>query len=228
MRRQLTCALVAATTLVLGMASGAGAQTVTNAQLQKGLADPGTWLNYGGDYGSQRHSPLTQITPANVDAALGRSGRSRPTRSASSSRRRWCVQRHHVRHRAEQHGVGRRRAHRPADLALPPRPARRTSTVVLRPRQSRLRGARRHALHDTLDAHLLALDMKTGAVVWDSTSSTTTRPGYSGDARAARRQGQGDRRHRRRRVRHPRLHRRLRRGRPASARGASGRFPGPA
>src|SRR5262245_25835417 len=52
--------------LVVAVSSGAGAQNVTNAQLEKGLADPGAWLNYGGDYGSQRHSPLTQITPANV------------------------------------------------------------------------------------------------------------------------------------------------------------------
>ena len=53
--------------LVVLAAAAAAAQSVTNAQLQKGLADPGAWLNYGGDYGSQRHSPLTQITPANVD-----------------------------------------------------------------------------------------------------------------------------------------------------------------
>ena len=25
------------------------------------------WLNYGGDYAGQRHSPLTQITPANIN-----------------------------------------------------------------------------------------------------------------------------------------------------------------
>ncbi|MGH9384546.1 MAG: PQQ-binding-like beta-propeller repeat protein, partial [Vicinamibacterales bacterium] len=43
------------------------AQNVTNDQLLKGLADPSAWLNYSGDYGGQRHSPLTQITPANVN-----------------------------------------------------------------------------------------------------------------------------------------------------------------
>ena len=42
-------------------------QTVTADQLSKGLADPGSWLNYSGDYGGQRHSPLTQVTPANVN-----------------------------------------------------------------------------------------------------------------------------------------------------------------
>ena len=29
--------------------------------------EPGRWLTYSGDYTGQRHSPLTQITPDNVD-----------------------------------------------------------------------------------------------------------------------------------------------------------------
>ena len=62
----------------------------------------------------------------------------------------------------------------------------------------------------TLDAHLLALDMKTGAVVWDATLEDY-KTGYAATLAPHRRQGQGDRRRRRRRVRHPRLHRRLRR-----------------
>ena len=39
---------------------------VTAQDLRDGLKNPTRWLNYGGDYGNQRHSPLTQITPANV------------------------------------------------------------------------------------------------------------------------------------------------------------------
>jgi len=39
---------------------------VTNAQLLAGLKDPSAWLMFGGDYTNQRHSPLTQITPQNV------------------------------------------------------------------------------------------------------------------------------------------------------------------
>jgi PQQ-dependent dehydrogenase (methanol/ethanol family) len=41
--------------------------TVTAQDLRDGLKNPTRWPNYGGDYGNQRHSPLTQITPANVN-----------------------------------------------------------------------------------------------------------------------------------------------------------------
>src|SRR3954451_2112899 len=44
-----------------------GPPFITFQQLRDGLKDPSSWLVYGGDYGSQRHSPLTQITPANVN-----------------------------------------------------------------------------------------------------------------------------------------------------------------
>jgi alcohol dehydrogenase (cytochrome c) len=43
------------------------ARPVTNQDLLDGLKDPGKWLMFGGDYGNQRHSPLTQITTQNVD-----------------------------------------------------------------------------------------------------------------------------------------------------------------
>jgi alcohol dehydrogenase (cytochrome c) len=39
---------------------------VTSAELAAGLADPTRWLTFSGDYTGQRHSPLRQITPRNV------------------------------------------------------------------------------------------------------------------------------------------------------------------
>ena len=43
------------------------AQTsVTYDRLLNSAKEPHNWLTYGGDYFSQRYSPLTQITPANV------------------------------------------------------------------------------------------------------------------------------------------------------------------
>src|SRR2546425_6087605 len=47
-------------------AQQAEAPQVTFQNLRDGLKDPSRWVIYGGDYGSQRHSPLTQITPQNV------------------------------------------------------------------------------------------------------------------------------------------------------------------
>jgi alcohol dehydrogenase (cytochrome c) len=42
------------------------AQEITNSDLLGGLANPSRWLTHSGDYSGQRFSPLTQITPANV------------------------------------------------------------------------------------------------------------------------------------------------------------------
>lgn len=39
---------------------------VTPQDLSDGLKNPTRWLTYGGDYANHRHSPLTEITPANV------------------------------------------------------------------------------------------------------------------------------------------------------------------
>jgi len=40
---------------------------VTYQDLRDGFKNTSRWLTYSGDYTSQRHSPLTQITPSNVD-----------------------------------------------------------------------------------------------------------------------------------------------------------------
>ena|SRR5437773_11931646 len=61
---------VAAVILAMGSLPGSAQQAetpqVTFQNLRDGLKDPTRWVIYGGDYGSQRHSPLTQITPQNV------------------------------------------------------------------------------------------------------------------------------------------------------------------
>src|SRR5580765_1046635 len=47
-------------------ASTAFAQNVTYQDVLGGLKNPEQWLSVGGDYAGRRHSPLTQITPANA------------------------------------------------------------------------------------------------------------------------------------------------------------------
>jgi alcohol dehydrogenase (cytochrome c) len=42
------------------------AQQITGADVTNGLANSGRWLTYSGDYTGQRHSPLTQMTPGNA------------------------------------------------------------------------------------------------------------------------------------------------------------------
>ena len=43
-----------------------GSSEVTAQDLQEGLKHGSRWLMYSGDYTGMRHSPLKQITPANV------------------------------------------------------------------------------------------------------------------------------------------------------------------
>src|SRR5579862_7890903 len=47
-------------------AQEAGAPNITAADVRNGLKDPTRWLTYSGEYNGQRHSPLKQITPENA------------------------------------------------------------------------------------------------------------------------------------------------------------------
>ena len=65
MRALLKIVAIIAGAVTLG-AQTAGPQ-ITSQDLLDGLKDPTRWLTYGGDYSGTRHSPLTQITPENVN-----------------------------------------------------------------------------------------------------------------------------------------------------------------
>ena len=134
--------------------------------LLDGLANPARWLTYSGDYSGRRHSPLTQITPANAGQLAaqwtfqtGVAGKFEATPIVIDGVL-------YVDRPAEQR-LGHRWQDRPSDLALSAAGARRRPRL-LRPGQSRL--CRIQAIGSiiaTLDAHLVALDMKTGKVIWD-------------------------------------------------------------
>ena len=154
------------------------------------------------------------VQPAHADHAgerqrgCSRSGRSRRRRSATSKRRRSCATTSST-SPARRTWRGRSTRARATDLALSPRAAARADRL-LRPRQPRLRRARRQAVHDDArrpSARARHEDRRHRLGCHDGGLQERLRL----DARAARRQGQGDRRRRRRRVRHPRIHRRLRR-----------------
>jgi alcohol dehydrogenase (cytochrome c) len=51
---------------VLVLAQEAATPGVTWQDLLQGYKNPSRWITYSGDYTGQRHSPLTQITPANA------------------------------------------------------------------------------------------------------------------------------------------------------------------
>src|SRR5437870_8698571 len=59
--------LVAAAATWSVAAQQAAPAQVTAEDLRDGLKNPTRWLTYGGNYANQRPSPLTRITPANVN-----------------------------------------------------------------------------------------------------------------------------------------------------------------
>jgi alcohol dehydrogenase (cytochrome c) len=150
-------------------AQQASSPTITAQDLLEGLKNPARWLTYSGDYNGQRHSPLTQITPANVGrlaaqwtfqaetVALNRGFEATPIALdgvlyvTGSNNYAWALDartgRPFWRYRRE----------------LPQKLTYGASAPVNR--GFGILGDRLFMV--TLDAHLLAMDMKTGAVLWD-------------------------------------------------------------
>ena len=145
-------------------AQTAGPQ-VTSQDLLDGLKDPTRWLTYGGDYSGTRNSPLTQITPENVNQLspqwtfqTGTLGSFQTTPVVADgviyatgfNNNAWAIDARSGRQ------IWRYRRNLPDDLKLCCGAVNRGFGVL---------GERLYMT--TADAHLLALDMKTGGVLFD-------------------------------------------------------------
>jgi alcohol dehydrogenase (cytochrome c) len=161
--RALLMVVIGSVTLAAQTAS----PLVTPQDLLNGLKDPTRWLTYSGDYNGQRHSPLTQITPENVNqltaqwtfqtGALG-SFQTTPIvidgvlYATGFNNNAWAIDARSGR------PIWRYRRELPEDLKLCCGAVNRGFGVL---------GDRLYMT--TADAHLLALDMKTGNVLYDVT-----------------------------------------------------------
>ncbi|MEP6783730.1 MAG: PQQ-binding-like beta-propeller repeat protein, partial [Acidobacteriota bacterium] len=141
---------------------------VSIQEVAQGLpADGSRWLTFGGDYANHRHSPLTQITPANVarlkplwtfqTATLGNFETTSLLRDnvlyvTGPQNLAWAIDARTGRQ------IWRYRRELPANL---------TACCGLVNRGFGVLGGK--LFMTTLDAHLIALDIKTGAVAWDVT-----------------------------------------------------------
>src|SRR5687768_9547744 len=71
MQKQLIGSSVTAIAAAFAALVPLGAQqrppAITSEQLLAGAANTSQWLMFGGDYSGRRHSPLTQVTPQNVN-----------------------------------------------------------------------------------------------------------------------------------------------------------------
>jgi alcohol dehydrogenase (cytochrome c) len=141
---------------------------VTSQEISEGLPRDGSrWLTFGGSYTNQRHSPLIQITPANVKGLVpqwtfqtGTLGNFETTPLfrdnvlyvTGPQNVAWALDARTGRQ------IWRYRRELPTDL---------TACCGLVNRGFAVLGDKLFMV--TLDAHLLALDMRTGAIVWDAT-----------------------------------------------------------
>ena len=123
---------------------GLGAQ-VSGDRLLQAAREPHNWLTYNGTYDSQRHSPLDQITPANVkDLELEWVFQARSLEKfiGHAARRRWG----HVCDAGAERRRGARRQHRPRVLGLSLH-AGAGFEAVLRCREPRRGHPWRHPVH---------------------------------------------------------------------------------
>ncbi len=158
----LTCAGAA-----LLMAQAPPPTLVAAQEILEGLpADGSRWLTFGGDYGNQRHSPLTQITPENVSRLVPRwtfqTGTLGNFETTSLLRDNvlyvtgpqnvaWAIDARTGRQ------IWRYRRELPPNL---------TACCGLVNRGFAMLGDKLYMT--TIDAHLLALDRRTGSVAWDA------------------------------------------------------------
>ena len=188
---------------VLGCLMSAGRSGVIAQQ----RPDGNQWTTYSGNDSAQRHSPLTQITPANVGRLTvqwmfqtGVQGRLEATPLVVDGIM-YLTGPDNLR-------LGPGCADRSTDLALPAAVAR-ASQHLLRAGQSRFCDPRRSSLHD----HARRPSRGARYQDWQRPLRRRDRRSHEKlyrDRRAAHRERQGDCRNRGSRVRHPRIHRRLR------------------
>jgi alcohol dehydrogenase (cytochrome c) len=177
-RHTPTVALVA----LLAVAAGGllAAQEIGSQALLDGLKNPERWLTYSGDYTGQRHSPLTQVTPANVAGLAPQwtfqtgiiAARNQATPLVIDGilyftgwlNNAWAIDGRTGRQ------LWRYQRTLPPDII---------SCCGLQNRGFSVAGNR--LFMATLDAHIIALDMGTGTVVWD-TVIEDYRKGYANTA----------------------------------------------
>jgi alcohol dehydrogenase (cytochrome c) len=177
----VTVRLLRTAQLIVLAASAAAlpAQPITSADLLGGLTNPSRWLTYSGDYSGRRHSPLAQVTASNaaglteqwtfrtgiegqkfeatpivIDGTLYVAG---PMNVA------WAI----------DGRTGRQIWRYQRDL-----PARGELRVCCGNVNRGLAVHGDRLFMATLDAHLVALDRRTGAVIWD-VEMAASRDGYS-------------------------------------------------
>ena len=165
----MIAALCAAALATWSVSAQHASSPVTAQDLLDGFKNPTRWLMYSGDYSGTRHSPLTQISPANVqrltaqwtfqveNMVTGRGFEATPLLIdgvlyiTGNNNTAWAVD---VRTGRQ---LWRHRRQLPAGLTYGAANASNRGFAILGDR----------LFMGTLDAHLVALDRHNGGVLWD-------------------------------------------------------------
>ena len=162
------------TLLLLTAAGLTFGQGVTFDRILNAGKEPQNWLTYSGSTQGQRIRLLNQITPANVKNLelqwvwQARSTEKFETTALVVDGVMYTIQ-------APDDVVALDAVTGRIFWTLP-LPQRRQRQPLLRARESRARHSRRHAVHGHLDAHLLAIDAKSGKMIWNTRGPPDVRP----------------------------------------------------
>ena len=167
--------ILIAVVMALSLCGTATAQ-VTPQRLLESSKEPQNWLTYSGGYcGASvqraRSNQHFECVFARSQMGLSDDGR-REIRSHAT-----CCGRSSVRYRTRRPCLRTGCAFGPPNLAVSAGSSGGHS-AVLRASQSRTCHPRRQSVRGTLDAHVIALDSKTGSVVWDANAAEHAK-GYS-------------------------------------------------
>lgn len=148
---------------------------VTIQDLRSGLKDPTRWLMYSGDYTGQRHSPLTQLNPGNVNRLTAQWTFQTDLSPFMSTNRPGGLQSVPLALDGVLYFAGTHNNVWAIDARTGRQIWRYQRDLPGDVQSSTTRGVTRglSILGDklflgTLDAHIVALDIKTGRVVWDA------------------------------------------------------------
>ncbi len=165
---------------------------------------------YWGSYRAEHFSELTPDRSAHRRDVAGEVGGADAWQLAARIDYRWWSTGSST-SRARRESVRAGRAQRPAALEVSP-PAGARESFQINPYNKGVAVLGKRVFVNTLDNNLIALDARSGRVLWEQNLADTM-AGYGDDGRAAGARRQGDRRHLRWRDGHSRLHLRVRRAR---------------
>jgi alcohol dehydrogenase (cytochrome c) len=167
--RSIACVSVAAVLISAPTLARQSATPITLADLELGLENPSRWLTMHGDYTGQRHSPIERITPENVDRlrpawtfqspgmTLSRGWEASPLfvdgtlYVTGNNNIAWAID------AATGRAIWTYRRELPNDLTYASGNRTNRGLAILGDR----------LFMTTLDAHVVALDRRTGQLIWD-------------------------------------------------------------